>query len=99
MQYHKIVLFISVNMELQPPNLSNRFYPSLDELVIALASLQGYAIVKRRPKTSKKGILQKAILMCDREKEYIDNQRGKRNTTSQKINCFFDIIASLEQKG
>ncbi len=89
-------------MELQPSNLLNRFYPSLDELIIALnafASLQGYAIVKRRTKTSKKGVLRKAVLMCDRGKEHIDKSRGKRDTSSRKTNCPFDMIAVLEEEG
>lgn len=89
-------------MELQPLNLLNGFYPSLDELIIALntfASLQGYAVVKRRTKTSKKGVLQKALLMCDRGKEHIDKSRGKRDTSSRKTNCPFDMIAVLEEEG
>ena len=57
-------------MELLPPQLEDG-YPSLDDIMQAtnsFASLQGYAIVKRRTKTSKKGIVHKAVLMCDRSK-------------------------------
>ena len=89
-------------MELQPSNLLDRFYLSLDELVIAFnafASFQEYAIVKRRTKTSKKGVLRKAVLMCDKGKEHIDNNGCKRDTTSRKTNCPFDAIATLEQEG
>lgn len=90
-----------ISMELQPPDLLDRFYPSLDELVTALnafASLQGYAIVKRRTNTSKKGVLRKAVLMCDRGKEHIDKNGSKRDTTSRKTDCPFDAIAILEQE-
>ena len=58
----------------------NKFYPSLDELVIALnafASLQEYAMVKKSIKTSKKKVLQKAILIYNRDKKHINTTRGK----------------------
>ena len=59
-------------MDLQPPDLSEN-YASLDALLQAVntfASSQGYAVVKRRTKVSKKGVLRKAVLMCDRNEEY-----------------------------
>ncbi len=59
-------------MDLQLPNLSDN-YASLDVLLQAVntfASSQSYAVVKRRTKVSKKGILRKAVLICDRNKEY-----------------------------
>ena len=89
-------------MELQPPDLLDRFYLSLDELVKALnifVSFQGYAIMKRRTKVSKKGVLRKAVLIFDRGKEHIDENGGKKDTTSQKTNCPFDAIAILEEEG
>ena len=55
--------------------------------------------MKRRTKVSKKGVLRKAVLMCDRGKEHIDENGGKRNTTSRKTNCLFDAIAILEEEG
>ena len=54
-------------MDLQPPDLSDK-YASIDNLIQAIntfASLQGYVVVKRRTKVSKKGVLRKAVLMCD----------------------------------
>lgn len=75
------------------------FYYFLDELVKALntfASFQEYAIVKIRIKVSKKRVLRKAILMCDRGRKHIDENRGKKDTISQKTNFLFDAIATLE---
>ncbi len=79
----------------------NRFYFSLDKLIKALnifASLQGYAIVKRCTKVSKKKAFCKAVLMFDRSKEHIDENEGKKNTTSRKTNCLFDATAILEEE-
>lgn len=67
-------------MEPQPPNLLNRFYLFFNKLIIALntfASLQRYVIIKKRTKTSKKGVFRKTILMCDRGKEYMNKSGGK----------------------
>ncbi len=89
-------------MELQPPNRLNRFYLSLNKLIIALNAfvlLQRYAIVKRCTKTRKKVLLQKAVLICDKGKEHINKSREKRDTLTRKINCLFDIIAVLEEEG
>ena len=55
--------------------------------------------MKRRTKVSKKGILCKAVLMCNRDKEHIDENGSKRDTTIQKTNCLFDAIAILEKEG
>ncbi len=72
-------------MELQPADLLNKFYPSLDELVKVFntfASLQGYIIVKKHTKVSKKGIFRKAVLIFDKSKKHIDENRGKRDIRS-----------------
>lgn len=58
-------------MELQPPILPQASYAILEELILAVnvfAAIQGYAIIKRRTKKSKKGVLQKAVLICNRSK-------------------------------
>lgn len=60
-------------MELLPLELEDT-YPSLNDMNQAInffASSQGYAVVKRRTKTSKKGVLRKAVLMCDCSKEHV----------------------------
>lgn len=62
-------------MELQPPILSQASYATLEELISVVnvfAVIQGYAVVKRRTKKSKKGVLQKAVLICDRSKVHVD---------------------------
>lgn len=52
-------------MDLQPPNLSDK-YTFLDDLIQAVntsVSTQGYAVVKRKTKVSKKGVLRKPVLI------------------------------------
>ncbi len=71
----------------------------LEELLSAVnvyASTQGYAVVKRRTKKSKKGVLRKAVIMCDRSKVHMDEGRFKRDTSSRKCDCPFDAVATLE---
>ncbi len=88
-------------MDLQPPDLPDT-YLSLDSLIEAsntFASLQGYAVVKRRTKVSKKGVLRKAILMCDRSKEHITENWCKKDTKTRKTDCPFDAVALLEPDG
>ena len=82
-------------MGLQPPDLLDKFYPSLDKLVKTLnifASFQEYTIIKRNTKVSKEEILLKAVLICDRSKKYINKNKNKINTTSQKTNCSYNAI-------
>lgn len=91
-----------INMELQPSDQLDRLHPFLDELVKAFnifVSFQEYTIVKRHTKVSKKGVLRKAVLMCDRSKEHIDENGGKKDTTSRKTKCPFNAIAFLGEEG
>ncbi len=83
------------------PDLSNN-YAFLDALLQAVNSfvfLQGYAIVKRRTKVSKKDILKKAVLMCDWSKEYHTKSWNKREIATRKTDCPFDTLAVLEVDG
>ncbi len=83
-------------MELQPLILLQTSYATLEELISAVnvfAATQGYAVVKKRTKKSKKSVLQKVILMCDRSKAYVDEKRFARDTTSRKCDCLFDAVA------
>ena len=85
-------------MDLQPPDLSDK-YVSLDNLLQAInnfASSQGYAVVKRRTKLSKKRVLIKAVLKCNWNKEYHSKNWSKREISSWKTNCPFDALAVLE---
>lgn len=78
----------------------DRFYLSLDELVIAFnifVFFQKYAIVKKYTlETNKKKILQKVILIFNRSKKLIDTAKGKQDTTSQKRYHFLNAITILE---
>lgn len=78
-------------MKLQFFGLLNKFYLFLNELVKVLnifVFFQKYIIVKRQIKISKIEVLCKAVLIYNRSKKYIDKNRNKKNTTSQKINFF-----------
>ena len=78
--YHKIEFFILFNIKLQLFNLWNKFYLSFDKFIItfnAFTSFQKYIIVKKHIKTSKKSVMQKVILMYNREKKLIDNLKSK----------------------
>ncbi len=86
-------------MELQPFILLQAFYATLEELILAVNVFivtQSYAVVKRRTKKSKKGVLQKAVLMCDRSKAHVDEGRFARDTTSRKYDCLFDVVALIK---
>ena len=54
--------------------------------------------MKKHTKISKKRVLCKAVLMFDGSIEHIDKNRGKKDVTSRKTNCFFDAIAILEDE-
>ncbi len=85
-------------MELLPSQLEDG-YPSLDDIMQAINSfafLQGYAIVKRRTKTSKKEIVRKVVLMCDHSKVYTTEHWCKRDTSTRKTNCPFDVVAIIQ---
>lgn len=69
------------------------------EAINTFASLQGYAIVKRRTKVSKKGVLRKVILIYDRSKKHIIENWCKRDTSTQKTDCPFDAVALLKADG
>lgn len=85
-------------MDLQPFNLPNKyiFFDNLLQAINGFVSLQGYAIVKRRIKVSKKRVLRKPVLIYDWNKEYYSEYQSKRETSSQKTDCFFDALAILE---
>lgn len=87
-------------MDMQPPP-TDEAYLTLDYLVNAVnefASAQGYAVVKRRTKTSKKGVLRKAVLICDRGRKFEAKGYGKRRgIATLKCDCEFQAIAMLGQ--
>ncbi len=88
-------------IDLQTLDLSDN-YTSLDALlqvVNTFTSSQDYAVVKRKTKMSKKGILRKAVLMCDWSKEYYTKSWNKRETATQETDCSFDVLAILKVDG
>ena len=93
------LVIINIIMNLEPPP-TDKAYHDLDSLIKAVndfSSSQGYAVVKRRTKVSKKGVLRKAVLVCDRGRKYEASGHGKRRgNTSLRIECEFEAIALLE---
>ena len=86
-------------MELQPPILSEAFYAILEELISAVnifAATQGYSVIKRQTKKRKNGVLGKVVLIYDRSKAYVDEERFARDTTSRKYDCPFNAVALTE---
>ncbi len=52
--------------------------------------------MKKRTKTSKKGIMRKAVLMCDRSKVYTTEHWCKRDTSTRKTDYPFDAVAIIQ---
>ena len=75
------------------------YYESLNSLLVAVnthAASQDYAVVKKRIKNSKKGVLRKVVLMCDRSYIFIKNtEYEKRNKVSRECECPFDAVVTL----
>ncbi len=86
-------------MELQPPILSQASNATSEELILAVnvfVGIQGYTLVKKRTKKSKKEVLQKEVLMFDRSNANVDERIFARDTTSRKCDCCFDAVALTE---
>ncbi len=86
-------------MQLTPPREGLYEYISLDLLVDAVnkhAKDQGYAVTRKRSKPSKKGVLMKGWIRCDRGGEAKQEGYGHRNTSSKRVDCPFECIAKLQ---
>lgn len=71
-------------MKLLPPQQEN-IYLILNDIIQTTnssATLQGYAMIKRRIKTSKKVIECKAVLICDYSTKYVIENWYKKNITN-----------------
>lgn len=80
--YHKVITIY----------LLSSFSITLEELISAINVFlvtQGYAIIKRHTKKSKKDILQKAVLIYNRNKVYVNKRRFV------KIQLHVNVIAYL----
>jgi hypothetical protein len=74
------------------------FYSTLDELIVTInqhASKQKYAVIKKRMKKSKKEILRKAVLRCDKDKIAKSQEFNKRETSTRLCECSFETIVTL----
>lgn len=87
-------------MPLSPPVL-NPSYPTLPDLLRAVnehAGPEGYAVVLRRTKKSRQGVLKKAWIICDRGRKSpgpVGHQL--RHSSSRHVGCPFKIIAIVEE--
>ena len=89
------------DMKLLPPELPDPF-PHFDDAYIAAnsyAASQGYALVKKRTKQSKKGVFRKAVLRCDKGASYNPAGTGKRETSSRSCECPFEAVLTLQENG
>lgn len=83
-------------MDLQPPPI-DQVYTSLEELSEAVnthAADQGYAVIIKRSKKSKKKELRKVWSECDKSGQCKVRGLGIRQSSSRKDDCPFAIIAS-----
>lgn len=53
---------------------------------------------KKADQKKQKGVIQKLVLICNRNKIYIDEGEFARDTTSCKCDCLFDIVVLIENK-
>lgn len=85
-------------MDLQSSDFPNKysFFNNLIQAINTFASLQGYGIVKKRTKVSKKRVLKKAILIYNQSKKYHTRNWYKKETIIRKIDCFFDALIILK---
>ena len=86
-------------MQLTPPAGGHHEYTSLDLLTKKInnhAKTQGYAVIRKRSKQSKLGILMEAFFRCDRGGQWEDEGHGHRLTKSRRNECPFECIAKLD---
>ncbi len=87
-------------MKLLSLNFSHTFF-SLNELVAAVNEFvddQKYAVVKKRIKNSKKDVLRKVVLRCDKDENFKSQKFEKRKTSTRACECSFEVIATLESE-
>ena len=79
---------------------NNQFYNSLDELIAAInihAAKQDYAMIIKRTKKNKKNLIRKTWIICDKSRKARDKKHEKRQKSSRKTECSFEIVAVLNE--
>lgn len=87
-------------MDLQPPP-ANHVYASFPELLQAVnthAANEGYAVIIKQSKKSKKQELQNVWLECNKSDQCKVKGFGIRQSSSQRDDCPFKIIANRSSK-
>jgi len=88
-----------MSMQLLPSRAGLYEYTSIDLVIRDInkhAKDQGYAVTRKRSKRSKKGVLMKTWIRCDRGGEEDAKGHGHRITSSKRVDCPFECIAKLQ---
>jgi hypothetical protein len=56
---------------------------------------QEYVVVKKRTKNSKKDVLKKVVLRCDRDENSKSQEFGKRETSTRACECLFEAVVTF----
>lgn len=92
---------VQQNMQLLPLELPNPL-PHFDDVYFAansFAASQGYALVKKRTKKSKKGIFRKRVVICDKGNSYKPAGTEKRESSNRSCECPFEAVITLQENG
>ncbi len=88
-----------MSMQLLPPRAGLYEYTFIEQLVKEVnkhAKKQGYSMTRKRSKRSKKGVLMKTWIRCDRGDDEDPKSYGHRITSSKRVDCPFECIAKLQ---
>jgi hypothetical protein len=84
-------------MKLKPLDLPLS-YSTLNALLLAVndfAEDQGYEVIKKSTKKIKKGVLNKAVLRCDKGRDFKPQKYERRETSVRSSECSFDVVVKL----
>ena len=93
--------YFSMSMQLAPSAEVCYEHTSLDSLTNQInehARNEGYALTRKRSKSSKLEILLKVVLRCDRGDRWLDKGLGHRLIKSKRNECSFECLAKLDGK-
>jgi hypothetical protein len=86
-------------MQMQPPKAGLYEYTYIEQVVKEInehAKKQAYSVTRKRSKRSKKGVLMKTWIQCDRGGDEDPKGYGHRITSSKRVACPFECIAKLQ---
>ena len=86
-------------MTLSSLNLTD-YYFFLEDILVVInnhAVAEEYVVIKRRIKISKKSVIRKINLICDRERVATHKEHERRDTDNRRCECSFDVVAINEK--